>query len=70
MAKKKTRPRVATIFSAAAGVLAAGVFTKKQVQEDAFRRAVVKGIRSVAGTGIVRDPYAEKENEACLAEST
>lgn len=47
--------------TAATGAIAGSILLKKKMDEHAFRKALVRGIHDVAGSGIVRDPYEQDE---------
>jgi hypothetical protein len=65
---KHSKSGTAARIAAAAGALAGGLFLKKKMDEDAFRRALVRGIRDLAGSGIACDPH--EGEEACAAPNT
>jgi hypothetical protein len=52
----------------AGGMITGGLIVKKKMDEEAFRRALVRGIRDVAGSGIATDPH--ESEEACAVPNT
>ena len=49
------------LIAAATGAVVGSLFMKKKMDENAFRKALVRGIHDVAGSGIVRDPHEQDE---------